>query len=300
LETISAGSLGAGGSAWTPNTIGFDPTLPENVQLIQSGEITPLVGTSDGMLLGEIELSDRKIWVLSDPDVLSNHGIVNGDNAAFMLAVVDSLRVWNNPSPDAVLIFDGTVHGFQPWQASPFSLLFRFPFVVVTILSCIAAALLVLAGMSRFGAPASVKPPLDFGKANLIGNSARLLDYAGHHPEVLARYIGMTLRYAANALRAPRFDDSPDGDMAMCEWLDRVGRSRGVSTSCLGFYRIYQKYKILRAAGISAKKTDGNESALPEVPSLFESAEKIYEWKQEILKGDSVTHGYSSRKLHSK
>jgi len=268
--------------AWQTNSIGISPTLSGVVQLIQSEEIKPLVGCQDGILLGEIEISGRQIWVLSDPDVLSNHGIVRGDNAAFMLTVIDTLRRWNNSDPDALIVFDGVLHGFQEQQASPLALLFGFPFVIVTILTCIAALLLVLSGMSRFGAPLVSKPALDFGKANLIGNGARLLDYAGHHSEVLVRYIGMTLHYVASALRAP------DENMAASEWLDRVGRSRGVKTSCANFFRIYQD-------GQKNFKSKPSTPSPRELNELFENAKKIYDWKQEILKGENVTHGSSNK-----
>ena len=260
---------------WAVNSIGIDPTLPEAVQLIRSEEMTPIVGGEDGMLLGEIKLKGRHgadgiIWVLSDPDVLSNHGIVKGDNGAFMLAVIDALRSWNNGDPNAPIVFDETAHGFLESRSSPVALPFRFPFVFVTALAFAAAALLVLSGMRRFGAAVAPKPVLDFGKANLIGNSARLLDYSGHHAAVLERYIGMTLSSTAGALRAPRFDDAEAGNAALIAWLDQVGRSRGVSVSCADFLQ------ILRAS----RTADAEHN----IPGLFECAKKIYDWKQEILK----------------
>jgi hypothetical protein len=229
--------------------------------------MTPLVGGKDGILLGEIEDEGRKIWVLSDPDVLSNHGIVRGDNAAFMLAVVDELRSWNDAPLDAPIIFDQSIHGFREQRGSLLTLLFSFPFVIVTALTCVAAALLLMSGTGRFGAPIVPKPALDFGKANLIANSARLLDYAGHHAEALERYIRMTLRSTARALRAPGFSESKHGDSALSEWLDRVGRSRGVNAS---FAEIMH---VLHGA-------DASENNLP---LLFKNAKKIFDWKQAIL-----------------
>jgi len=292
--SVSRRHVDSGEMAWQVNSIGINPTLPNIVQLVQSKEIKPLVGGNDGILLGEIEISGRQIWVLSDPDVLSNHGIVMGDNAAFMLTVIDTLRRWNNSDPEALIVFDGILHGFQEQRPSPLALLFGFPFVIVTILTCIAALLLVLSGTSRFGAPLVSKPALDFGKANLIGNGARLLDYAGHHSEVLVRYIGMTLNHVVSVLRAP------DGDMAASEWLDRVGRSRGVKASCANFFRIYQASH--KSTGrehsysqSSLPKSSLHKSSPRELDDLFENAKKIYDWKQEILKGENVTHGYSNK-----
>ena len=276
---------------WPVNNVGVEPTLSEVVQLIRCSEMMPIVGGEDGILLGEIKQKDSQaterqgtdgiIWVLSDPDVLSNHGIVKGDNAAFMLAAIDALRSWNNADPSAPIVFDETIHGFRESQGSTIALPFRFPFVVVTALTCIAVVLLVLSGAGRFGTPLVPKPVLDFGKMNLIGNSARLLDYSGHHAAVLERYIGMTLHSVASALRAPYLDDSGTGHTALSTWLDRVGRSRGVSSSCSDILR-------------SAKASDTEHV----IHNLFESAKKIYDWKQEILKGESVVHGYSIHQRH--
>ena len=260
-------------NAWQINTVGIEPSLHNLVQLIRADEMTPIVGDNNEILLGEIGNSRRKIWILSDPDVLSNHGITNGDNAAFMLAVVDALRLWNNSDLSAPIVFDESVHGSQVSNSSPLELLFNFPFVIVTALFCAAVAILAASGAGRFGAPVVPKPVLNFGKANLIGNGARLLDYAGHHPEVLKRYIRMTIQSAANALRALRHDDSTHGNESITVWLDRVGKSRGVSSSCTDIAH------VLRASNAEA------ESSLPR---LFEGAKRIYDWKQEILKVESV------------
>ena len=84
----------------------------------------------------------------------------------------------------------------------------------------------------------------------------------------------MTLRSVARTLRAPRFNDPDHGDAALCEWLDQVGKSRGVSASCTDF---------LRAARTTNARTVNTAKS---IPGLFENAEKIYDWKQEILKNE--------------
>ena len=269
--------------AWRINTIGIEPTLPDIVQLIRADRMTPLVGDNNGMLLGEIVNARRKIWILSDPDVLSNHGIGSGDNAIFMFAVIDALRSWNNSDSDAPIVYDEEVHGFRAPQGSLLELLFSFPFIIVIALVCITAALIAASGAGRFGAPIIPRPVLDFGKANLISNSARLLDYAGHHPEALKRYIRMTMNSTANALRAPRPDDSTRGNESTTAWLDRVGKSRGVSSSCTDILR------VLRIAN-----TDADSS----LSLLLEGAKKIYNWKKEILQGESVVHESLIHKRH--
>lgn len=57
-------------------------------QVFRDGECEPLVGDRQAMILAECETYDRaagaygKVWVLSDPDLLNNHGLSLGDNAA--------------------------------------------------------------------------------------------------------------------------------------------------------------------------------------------------------------------------
>lgn len=251
---------------WQVNEVGFQPTGSGVVQLMRSRDMRPIVGNKGGMLVGEIIDNGRRIWVISDPDVLSNHGIGKGENAAFIVELVDMLRLWGDGDMRAPVVFDETVHGYHNARNSPLKMLFSFPFVVVTLLIFATAVLLALAGTSRFGAPQSPKPELDFGKAKLIDNGARLLDYAGHHAVILKRYVRMTVRSVAHSLHAPSGLDEP----ALAAWLDRIGKSRGVSLSCAD---------ILRAAD-TTYAGDGQNLA-----RLLESAGDIHRWKGEILNG---------------
>lgn len=263
-------------SRWSVNEVGISPTGSGIVQLIRSTTMRPVVGDSDGMLVGEIIEGKRKIWILSDPDVLSNHGIFTGDNAAFMLTLMDQLRLWENDDPKASIVFDESVHGFQEARWTPLRLLFSFPFAIVTLLLCCSAALWVMAGANRFGAPIAPKRPLDFGKATLIYNSARLLDYAGHHPVVLKRYVRMTVHSAGQLLHAPPSLD----DAALAAWLDTIGKANGVTGSCA---------KIMRATNELNAHTKGD------ISRLFESAWNIYCWKGELF-NESGTHRRNRKK----
>ena len=266
--------LAAWPAAWMVNEIGYPPAGSGQVQLIRSDKMRPVVACAEGILVGEIVDGDRKILVLADPDVTANHGLVQGDNAAFMVALIDGLRSWNSPDDRAPVVFDETLHGFLKSNESPLKLLFRFPLTVVTILVCLAAGLLAWSGAGRFGAPLVPRPPIDFGKTTLIGNGARLLDYAGHHSEVLKRYVRMAIRTVAVTLHAPASLD----DYGQAEWLDRLGRSRGVRGSC----RV-----ILGAVdhlGVNDEKNLG---------PLYESVWAIHRWKGEILNEHSARRGHS-------
>ncbi|MDR1471948.1 MAG: hypothetical protein LBS75_05440 [Synergistaceae bacterium] len=264
---------------WPVNEIGREPSGAGSVQLVSSKGVRAIVGGGDGALLCELPDASRKIWVLSDPDVLANHGIVRGENARFMLEVVDRLSMWENDDPCASIVFAESVHGFGAPSGGALGdgrvtlagLLLRFPFAVVTALICCSAALAVMAGASRFGAPRPRGPALDFGKSHLISNSARLLDYGGHHAAVIGRYVRMAMRAAASGLHAPEDMD----ERAAAEWLDRIGLSRGTELSCASILReLYE-----------AEAHDREN-----LPRLFEIAQRISRWKGEILVGEHAIH----------
>lgn len=263
---------------WKNNAVGIRPTEPDVVQLMRSDRLLPVVGDANGMLVGEFVSARGTVWVLSDPDIASNHGIIKGDNAAFMTALLDMLGMRNKKSADAShtgapIVFDETVHGYEAAQGTPVKLLFRFPFVIATALLAATALLLVLAGGGRFGPPRQPKRGIAFGKGSLIENGARLLDYAGHHVPVLQRYIAMTIRITAAALHAPsrnaRKTNAPMNETDLMDWLDRIGEARGVTRSCESIAR--------EAAGLNSHT----------LSRLLACARDIHTWKGEILDGSA-------------
>jgi hypothetical protein len=237
-----------------------------------SGRIRTLVGDSGGALLAELAGGERSVWILSDPDVMSNHGIVKGENAAFMVSVIKSLSEAGdkNRGGRRNVVFDETVHGFISSADSIFRLMMSFPHAVVTVLAFVSAALLAAAGARRFGAPAAPRPALDFGRARLIDNGARLLDYGGRHAEILERYARMTISDTARALRAPGGMD----DASLAAWIGRAEASRSVSASGA---------PILSA--LSAARAERPERA---AAGLMETARLAHKWKGEMVNGSSV------------
>jgi hypothetical protein len=261
---------------WAVNEFSYSPEVSGAVQLLQPSEkMRTLVGDGEGALMVEIAENDRTIWILTDPDVMSNHGIGRGENAAFMVNVVKSLSETDseNFSGKKVIVFDETVHGFKNRapRDSLLRMMLSFPFVIVTILTCIAAALLAWTGIGRFGAPLTPRPALDFGNSQLIDNSARLLDYGGHHAATLERYVKMTLNETARAVHAP------EGlhERQQPQWADRVARSRNVSVSCTSIL-----------GDLAQSRSDASK--------LMETARLAYEWKREMLKGE-FSNGSSAR-----
>jgi hypothetical protein len=257
--------------AWKINDIGHSPRIDGAAQLIRlSNDMRAIVGDGENALVAEIAKDGKTIWILSDPDVMSNHGIIKGGNGAFMVSLIGKLSSVGNGDygRKPAIVFDETVHGYLAQADSALKMMLAPPFVVVTILLALSAIMLVSAGFSRFGAPAAPAPVLDFGKEQLINNCARLLDYGGHHATVLDRYVRMTINSAARTLHAPKGLNG--GRLA--EWADTIGRSRGASESCAALLR-----ELSNASGGRA-----------DTSRLTDIARRAHKWKGEILNGSSV------------
>lgn len=259
---------------WTINEIGITPAGKGQIQLIVSDELRPVVGAKDGMLIGEKIHNGRIVWVLSDPDVISNHGFGKGDNAMFCLTMIGVLRHWNNTDSKAPIVFDETVHGYKVTKTQSHKLPFKFPFSIIVILVFLTAILLGFAGVRRFGTPKRPEASQDFGKAGLIQNSARLLDYAGHHAVVMQRYVKMNIRNVGQSLHAP----GNLSEAALAQWLDRVAKTRKIDKSSA----------VILATAIKLNSNDNQTLA-----RLFKSAWDIYKWKGEMLNGSAINRRHS-------
>ncbi len=249
---------------WSRNDLGIVPVIVDTPQLIKSNRLRPVVGSDSGMLIGELRSGRRRIWILSDPDVMDNRGIADPDNAAFSVAMIDALR-----SADGNVVFDEVVHGLLEQPGSAFRILFEFPFVMATIQGAIAIALLLWATVPRFGAPQSPPPPLRSGKGSLIVSTAKLFDRLRHSGIIVQRYVRATILEVARQLHAPAGLSEAD----LVEWLRRSAQRRAVDIDC---------GVVLRKANDIA---DGRA-----VDSPAALAGDIFRWKREIVDGIA---GYS-------
>ena len=244
---------------WTTNAIGPAPVITEKPQLIKSNRLRPVVGSSDGMLIGELNNNTHRLWILADPDVLQNHGLAK--NAAFDAALINTLRAGTGN-----VVFDETVHGFTDHAASPFQILFEWPFVLATAQGLVAIALLLWATMGRFGLPLTAPIALPSGKTRLIENTAKLFALARYQPVIVRRYVYAMIRDAGRALHAP----AGLTDSALIAWLQRTGQARDVGVDCAA---------VLNAAGELGGGSQGSYT------SMAALARDIFRWKQEIVDG---------------
>jgi hypothetical protein len=240
------------------NPYGAGPTLA-SPQAVVSDDLEPVIAGPDGILLGVRHRDGRAVWILSDPDLIANHGIGAGDNAPLAFAIVDDLR------RGRPVVIDETLHGREQ-VPSLWSDLFRFPLVCVAAATLLAVAIGLWAGVLRFGAPVPVPPPVERGKRLLIAHTAELLDRGGHAADALARYLHTTLTDVARATHAP-----PDLDGArLREWLEQLARARGVRVSLAE----------LDAAVAEAARAGRRAPAL-----VAAAAARIYSFRQDMTGG---------------
>ena len=254
--------------SWDRNDLNVNPSFDDGAQLIKSEELTPIIGNRQGMLIGEKLDGERRIWILADPDLVENHGLIKGKNAEFALALLNAMR--DAELGDGKVVFDETIHGMVNNVDSPFKKLFQFPYVIVLLLVLAATALLAWATTSRFGKPRLAPPAFDLGKGRLITNTATLLDRAGHHAFVMRRYVRATLRDVGRLFHAPRQLD----DEKLAEWLDKIGEARGLET---------------KASALLASTGEGQNTSLT---GLFQATRDIHEWKEEISDGTAARRPY--------
>jgi len=246
----------------TPNTYGEAPHYEERYrQYIASEAIEPLIGDREHMLLGVLEYEGVPVYVLSDPDLIANHGLHHPPNAKLAVTWIDALR---DGGPVA---FDETLHGFPPRDESLLRELFRFPLVLLLLHALFAVALVLWAGLRGFGDAPPPPPQVEPGSEFLIRHTAYLLRFGGHRDMALRRYTVDVGRDVALRFRLPTDLRGPELD----ERLDALGASRGTKEAWSQL-----KQRALDAAQRGRARSDGGRLRV---------AHDLYMWKREILDG---------------
>jgi hypothetical protein len=235
--------------SWTKPQL-LSPTTPD---------LRPLVACEGGLLLGLEEREDLRLFVLSDPDLLANHGLAREGNARAASEVVAMVREGRK-----ALVLDETLHGHERipslWRE-----LFAFPLLPAVVQAALALLALLLSGLSRFGAPIDAGMGLAPGKTLLIENTAFLLRAAGHSGHALGRYFDAALAEVARALHAPP-GASP---VEVRELLQAAARRRGVSVDL----------RTLEGQVDRARRQEAAPAA------VVDAARRVHRFREEMLRG---------------
>jgi uncharacterized protein DUF4350 len=183
--------------------------------LIPSSGLTPVVGC-DGRILVAKTAAEPPIFLVTDPDLLNNHGFGRGENAIVVVRLLTEVLGATG------VVFDETVHGFNRAPGLMAEAV-RFPMSLGVLQSLILLGIVLWAGMGRFGKPLPAPAGLAAGKEILIDNTAKLLAGGGHAGDSLADYFRQTTRAVAAHYFLP--PDLPDGERLAR--LQRISDARG-------------------------------------------------------------------------
>jgi hypothetical protein len=244
-------------AAWTSTAFRIETSPPQLLRPMPAFE--PVVRCGGGLLVARRRLGEGpEVYVVSDPDVLNNHGLGLGDNAVLvheLLAV--RLRA-------AGIVFDETIHGFNRVPGLMAELR-SFPLALAVLQGLVLAGMLVWAGVGRFGKPLPVAGDAEAGKEILIDNTARLLAGGGYAADSLSRYFRQVTRAVAAFHFLP--PDLPEPEMLAR--LQQIANGRGVKVDLAAIERSIR--------------------ALPEGPRGAERAARIakslYDWRLEMTNG---------------
>jgi len=192
----------------------------DNFQTITTKDWIPIVTDERGGVVLAQE-PGRRVYTLSDPDLLDTQGLKNYDTMVSALAIVNTLRVGEGP-----VIFDVTLNGFAR-QRGVLRLMFDPPFLGVTLCLAAAAALAGFQAFCRFGPLRRSARAFALGKEAMVDNAAALIRLARREGRMGAPYAALTRQLAARAVGAPR--DLADDDLTAL--LDRLGAQRGAADS---------------------------------------------------------------------
>jgi hypothetical protein len=163
-----------------------------------SPDLEPIVSTPEGVLAGRLRsISSWALYVIADPDLLNNHGLVRRDNAAIVL------RLLEKSLAARAVTFDEVIHGLGR-ETHFLAETLRFPLNLIVLHGLLLFSLILWAAGSSFGKPLPVPPRLMAGRRGLIENTAQLLGCRGHVRESAARYFEEVLEDVARHYQEAR------------------------------------------------------------------------------------------------
>jgi hypothetical protein len=188
---------------------GIQFLAPAVVQSMTGPNLRPIITTQDGKII-LAKVGDRPLYVLSEPDLLNNHGMGNEQQASSALALLDYL---NSTGAKSVL-FDVTANGLGR-SRSPLKLAFDAPFLAVTLTIFMAMLLAAWQALVRFGPVRRRERAIAFGKAALVDNSAALIRKAGREAHLGGRYVDVIRDRAVALFRLPPALDPQELDLRL-------------------------------------------------------------------------------------
>jgi hypothetical protein len=224
----------------------------DQLQTISGPQWEPLLADETGKAVLAQSKSKPELVVLSDPDLLNTQGLANLDTARAGMAILDALRAGENG-----VIWDVTLNGFARGRGLGRALL-EPPLLSATLCGVLAALLMGVHGLARFGAPRRSGRAFALGKQALVDNSAGLVRMAGREAELAPAYAALVREQILNAAGGERAR-SGESDAFLAD----LARLRGAAPP-----------GELAVEAERAKTRD----------DLLRTAQRLFQWRSEMMR----------------
>ena len=214
----------------------------ETAQLVSSEDLTPIVSSPEGILVGEHDEDEQRLVVISDPDLLSNAGLLHGDNAQVVARLLEDLG-----ADEDGLAIDETLQARQ--ARSILAGLFRFPSVLAVLQLLVLLGLAVWAATPRFGTPLNETDAGPHGSAALIESAVTLQTLVGSPVVAVRALFEAARREVLERLHTPAGMDARAADAL----IDARRRGRNLPSSA-GLRAEVQAATTPRAALAAARR----------------------------------------------
>jgi len=243
-------------ATWREN---YDVSLAPRQLLADRAEYEAVVQNFEGVLVAKARRPEGAppVFVVSDPDIVSNHGLAEADHATLLRELVTTL------AGARAVVFDETLHGYAMGGRLAADAL-RPPAVFVTAHVLLLIGCAVWAGTVRSAPARPTRAPGSIGREEFIASTVRLLGGASGGGASLADYFRLAQEAVADALRLPSLPPP--------ERLKRLAAAtteRGVAEDLVSLDAAIEAHAALR-------DDPGRREAL---------ARRVYLWRKEMTVG---------------
>jgi hypothetical protein len=168
----------------------------EELQSIRGGDPI-LANWNRGDVVVSIPQKQGAVYVVSEPDLLNNHGLADQGVATQAMALIKGLRRGDGP-----VWMDVTLDGLGR-KPNLLRALMEPPFLGATLCLAIAALLVCARALARFGAPVTAAPS-GRGKRALVAGTAQLVRIMHREGAMAPRYVTAMREHALARLGARR------------------------------------------------------------------------------------------------
>lgn len=186
-------------------------------QVFEGKSCEPLIGRKGEMILGRCPMEegydDGYVWVLSDPDLLNNHGLRLGDNARIAKEVILPMageRTFMIDYSDRIWLINQSRGITRDRTWADLLRFFAYPFSVLWVSGGILFALILWRASARFGPILRRKSGVDASKRVANQAAARLMRLTEQDGALVSDYANVRLSTIAARNLGPAHKNDPD------------------------------------------------------------------------------------------